>query len=246
MIAVIVIYALLFSVQRTIAYFASDYQNLNIALQQIFGVFLPVFVYYKTKGEKYISKSDLKAKSPVLAVLSLMSGMLMQISGSFLNFFPVYFLENTNIPAPKGFSLPEGIGMLGYIIAVCLMPAVTEEVLFRKFTYDKFSKYGKMRAVFFTALIFGISHLDLYSFVPLTVVGLILSCIVYEGFPLIYAMIFHFAFNISGVILQKLTMLESVNELLNNYFVPLGALSCVFEILFILYLRGLRRKINKW
>lgn len=236
MLSFIIIYAALFTVQRAVSRIFPDYPNTSILLQQIFGVFLPVFIYFIIHNKKYISKRDLKANGTVM-LFSLAAGFCQQLISTLINYPAVILLSRFGIKPPNMPETPEGIQLLAYIFLICCLPAVTEEVLFRKYTFSVFEKTGRKTAAVITAIIFGTVHCNLFSIVPLTVTGLILSYIIYKGFPLICTILFHFSFNMAGTILEILTKYENINTALNNYFWHINFIAATAVILFLIYIR---------
>lgn len=240
MTALIIIYLTLFIIQRAISAVFADYSYTSILFQQVFGVFLPVLIYYTINSESYIEKSELRIKLNDIPIM-FFGGFFMQFLGSFINYPVVYLLEKLQIPTTTSASIPQGSKIFLYIFLICCIPAVFEEVLFRKFTYNILKKYGKNTALFLTALIFGIVHFNLWSILSLIVAGLMLSYLVYNGYPLIYPILFHFSLNLSGIILDFIIKNEKWAEILNNYFPLFGFVSGIFIIIFTFYISKERR-----
>ncbi len=72
-------------------------------------------------------------------------------------------------------SLPE---LFGVIFIVALIPAISEEILFRGLVQRSIEKsLTPMRGVIITGIIFGAYHLNPFSFIPLVVIGIYLGYI---------------------------------------------------------------------
>lgn len=246
MTSLIIVYLFLITVQRAVSVLFADFPYTSILAQQIFGVFMPVLIYFEyIKKEKCVEKNDLKIK-PFHISIVLFSGFFMQFFGSFINYPVVILLSKLNIKAPKMTPVPDDFKIIYYIFLICILPALTEEIFFRKFTFNKLFKFGKIKALVITSLLFGIMHFNIYSIIPLIVAGFIMTYTVYKGFPLIYTILFHFSLNFSGVILDVISENETVNTLIYNHFALFGIISGIFVIAFCFFIKeGFERWAKK-
>jgi len=237
MTSLITVYLALIVIQRAVSVLFADFPYTSILAQQIFGIFMPVLIYFEfIKREKYIEKKDLIIK-PLHIPIIFASGFCMQFFGSFINYPVILLLQKLEIEAPKMAEVPEDFKLIYYIFLICVLPAFSEEILFRKFTFLKLSQFGRLKALFLTSVIFGIMHFNLYSVIPLIIAGFIMTFTVYKGFPLIYAVIFHFSMNFSGVILDVITKNENINTLIYNHYALFGIISGIFVIMFALFIK---------
>ena len=242
MFEIAVIYFILITFQRITHSFFYDFPNISILMQQILGVFLPVFINYKfIKKEKYIEKKDFEIKIKDIPIL-FSAGFCMQVFGSFINYPVILYLSKMGITPPAMEPVPKDEKIFIYIILICILPALFEEVLFRKLTFSVLSDYGRKKALFLTALFFAVIHFNPFSFVPLFLAGITMTYTVYKGYPLIYAILFHFSLNFSGIILDFLTKNETMRLFINNYFVFFGVLSMIFTAMFYIYISRERNK----
>lgn len=91
-------------------------------------------------------------------------------------------------------SIPE---LLFVLVAVALVPAIAEEILFRGLVQRSFeAKLGGRKAVVMTGLIFAVYHLNPFSFIPLVVLGLYLGFLVYRSNSLWVSVAAHFYNNL--------------------------------------------------
>lgn len=237
MTSLITVYFFLIIIQRAVSVIFADFPYTSILAQQIFGIFMPVLIYFEfIKKEKCIEKKDLIIK-PLHIPIVLVAGFCMQFFGSFINYPVIVLLSKLNVTAPKMADVPDGFKIVYYIILICILPALFEEILFRKFTFKKLSQFGKRKALVLTSVIFGIMHFNPYSVIPLIVAGFFMTYTVYKGFPLIYTILFHFSLNFSGVILDVISKNESVNTLIYNHFALFGIVFGIFTGLFWLFIK---------
>lgn len=87
-------------------------------------------------------------------------------------------------------SVPE---LVWVIIVIAVVPALTEEFLFRGLIQRSFEKgLGPVRAIVLTGIIFGAYHLNPFSFVPLAVLGIYLGFIAHRANSLWSSVAAHF------------------------------------------------------
>ncbi len=123
------------------------------------------------------------------------------------------------------------------VIVVAVVPALSEETMFRGFIQRSFElKYKKYIAVIITALFFSLYHFNPYGFIPLFVLGAFFGFAAYKSKSLVIPMILHFLNNFSAVMLYhfigddeliKSDVSVNSNEL-NSYVVVFFVLSVLF------------------
>ena len=87
-------------------------------------------------------------------------------------------------------SVPE---LLWVIVVIALIPAVAEEFLFRGLVQRCFEKgLGPAWAIALTGIIFGVYHVNPFSFVPLAVIGMYLGFLAYRSNSLWTSVAAHF------------------------------------------------------
>ncbi len=83
------------------------------------------------------------------------------------------------------------------LIVVSFIGPVIEEVFFRGFLYSAFKKnWGVLPALFLSSVLFSIVHLQLYSFVPLMIIGWLLAYIFEKTKSLFPAIFLHGVYNL--------------------------------------------------
>jgi membrane protease YdiL (CAAX protease family) len=83
------------------------------------------------------------------------------------------------------------------LIVVAFVGPVIEEVFFRGFLYSAFKKnWGVLPALFLSSVLFSIVHLQLYSFVPLMIIGWLLAYIFEKTKSLFPAIFLHGVYNL--------------------------------------------------
>jgi len=141
------------------------------------------------------------------------------------------------------------MGMLGentlWIFAAAAISApILEEILFRGVILDGFLKnYSPTKAIFGSAIIFGLFHMNPYQFVAATLIGVLMGWIYWRTNSLSLCILIHFLNNALGFFLNwifelPLNTMGSTRALMNNdpqYFMMLGVAGVVVLVgLFLL------------
>ena len=95
--------------------------------------------------------------------------------------------------------------LLLVVIVVAVVPAISEEAMFRGFIQRSFElKYKKYIAAVVTALFFSLYHFNPYGLIPLFILGAFFGFAAYKSKSLIIPMILHFLNNFSAVMLYHI------------------------------------------
>ena len=135
-------------------------------------------------------------------------------------------------------SFPE---FLIIVFAIAVTPAICEEFLFRGLVFKNFEKViPPSKAIFFSGLLFALFHFHPFNIIPLTVLGIFLTFIVYHSGSIYTAIICHFLNNFisaTAVYIYGADSLdtEKINPEDQMQFILLGVFSlAVFIIVIIL------------
>lgn len=123
-----------------------------------------------------------------------------------------------------------------------LIPAITEETLFRGFLQSSLEQeYKPAKAIIITSLIFAILHFNPIGFIPLICIGIYLGFVAYATNNLILPMIIHFVNNTFAILMiynQDLTELENnVSQVssLTGFLLIITGLILIFTSSFIIF-----------
>ena len=105
-------------------------------------------------------------------------------------------------------------GIATWFIMIIVAPLV-EELIFRKFIIDRTKKYGEKYAIVFSAVCFGLFHMNLQQFIYAASIGMVFGYIYSRSGKIHYTMIMHSIINAIGylVVLIAGPMLESVQDI---------------------------------
>ncbi len=148
-------------------------------------------------------------------------------------------LESTTEKLVTANSVPE---FLIIIIVIAVTPAICEEFLFRGLVFKNFEKIiPASRAIFFTGLLFALFHFHPFNLIPLVVLGVFLTFIVYHSGSIYTAVACHFINNFISALAVFIYGTDSIDA--DNtasmtsdeqlQFAVLGIISLVIFILII-------------
>jgi len=154
-----------------------------------------------------------------------------------------YSLYNTFVPGGGSRIL----NVVYTVIAFALVPAITEEYLFRGIILSDYSEYGVSTAIIMSGIMFSMVHFNLNQFVVYFFCGVVSAYAVYITQSLWAGMLLHFLNNLYAVFFESVLwdVIKSPNSLIFFLFVIM-TLFIVFLVLSfngaetILYHAGIR------
>lgn len=218
---------------------------LLIMLNQVV-LFVPPILCYML-----ITRSKLKSFIPIKSidfknvVLIIILTFLIQSYSSVITSITSFFFENTVSDTVTDDIL--NFKFSSIVWAVAIAPAIFEELVFRGIILTNYKALPFKKAIFFSALMFGIMHLNITQFFYTIPVGMFLAFLVYYTGSIYSSMIAHFVTNFSQVLLVKvasilypsmflteqvLTYEDKMSSLMGSIFT--AVLTTPFFILFIL------------
>lgn len=102
------------------------------------------------------------------------------------------------------------------ILFICILAPIFEELLFRKIIIDHTRQYGERTAIIFSAIAFGLFHMNLYQIFYAFGIGLIFAFVYSKTKNIKYTVIMHSIINFFGSIVVPL-LISNINlEFWNN------------------------------
>ena len=190
----------------------------NVYVEWIFGVgpmyliAFPIFVLL-IKGMKTAKREKKKMSAgEFLSLLLIGEGLMFvgNIIGQTLNSFIGAILgrEVTNSTSELIDNSPI---WLIFLVTVILAPII-EELMFRKFMIDRFSRYGDLLAVIVSSVAFGLFHGNFYQFFYATMLGFILGYIYTRTRNVKYSILMHMIINFFGSV-AVMPLLDIISNL---------------------------------
>ena len=205
-----------------------------IIIAQIFAVGLPCLVtalIEKADFKREFNFNKIKLNN---ALYSVLLGVALQPLAMLAN-IPlqrlVFNLKGGILPTVV--QSPENLWQIfGMLVMVCLIPAVFEEFLLRGMVLNSVKKYGMIKSIVVTAVIFALLHNDISSFVGLIVLGLACGFGVLMTGSVLAGMITHFAFNATGVLLDFfMTAYPQINSMgFLSLFASMGIVASIVAV----------------
>ncbi len=218
---------------------------LAVIILQLVIFIIPGILYCRFKGTEFTPKLKLKMLKPNKIWVSVFSLFLL-ISGSSLiklglyavgYYSSQYTLYENYLPADAS-SLAN---VLYIIIAIAIMPAITEEFIFRGIVLTEYDNSGvsKTAAVVISALLFAMLHFNLFQLPVYFYGGLVLGYIVYLTDSLWSAVFVHLLNNTYGLLFetQLLRLITQTDSLVFVLFI----IAIVFLVFLILTLQAAER-----
>lgn len=181
------------------------------------------------KTKKYVKKSS--SKKGQIVSYTLMGIAAMYVIG----FIVELILEKINVnPTMIENALYFDNSYLGYIlffIEIAILPAIFEELLFRKVMLNGAKKYGTVFSIIFTAVMFGLIHMNIPQAINAVFIGIVFAYVVIKTGSIIPSMILHFVNN--GT--QALLMINENNVVMTNIISYVYvALAIIGALIFVL------------
>ncbi|WP_321478653.1 type II CAAX endopeptidase family protein [uncultured Bacteroides sp.] len=208
----------------------AEINSLSLAPSMLIGFLLMFSYLYKTG---YISKS--KKTWSFVSLDYLLYSSIMALSAIFLIDYLMSFMSWLPDWMEDSFDALQA-GSLG-IICIALLGPILEELLFRgAVTKILLQKYTPTKAIFLSALIFGIFHLNPAQIVGAGLMGVILAWIYYKTASLIPCILMHVINNSLSVYLNiKYPDANYTEDILgSNYYIWLLLAGVLFLSTFLL------------
>lgn len=188
-------------------------------------ILLPVLIYSFAKKLNF--KEVFRFNNPGLLPLIIIAliSVPAYFTASMLNNIVVYFIQFIGevpiqeIPVPQSL-LEFGMG----ILIVAVTPAICEEMLHRGLLLKGYEIRGSIRAVFITAIFFGIFHMDLTNLVGPIFLGILIGYYVIRTNSIFAGMLAHF---MNNTIAESISYYYRTSELLNTQFISLSDLGSI-------------------
>ncbi len=195
---------------------------------------LPSYLYLKPLYIKNKLNSD-KVSIKQSINLILMGSFIVTIIQFVLSFITK---ENSSFDIVQlmGADFSSLIGILLFTLQVAILPAIFEELLFRKAMLKILSKFGNMTSIIITSVCFALMHQNLTQGVFAFLLGIILAFITIKTKSIIPAIIIHFLNNFTAVIATialktNNTSLASILEITIITVLIISTISLIMNIL---------------
>lgn len=201
--------------------------------------------FYGNLSKQNAKKMSIKESSKIvcmgvalLLIIQIVLGIIYKKIGLDDNIF-----DSINIIPKGGF-----FAIFLYIIGIALVPAIFEELLFRKVILNYSKIYGNMFAILFSSLLFAIYHMNLNQAIFAFLIGLLFGVIAVKTNSIKLTMILHFINNSYACIVTILNEESLAFILLNIIIFIFSIVGVILIIMNVPKLKNIDKnnfKINK-
>lgn len=194
------------------------------------------FFYSKTKNISYNAIKIKTKTNPWFIVICVVLGLsICLLTDKFITMFAVG-LQQIGLTINTSLSIP--LDCFGnYVLAlfvIALLPAVTEELIYRGIILNGLRSLGKWPAILLTSLAFCLMHLNVGQFPFTFMLGIVLGYIMFETSCLWLCMILHFVNNATVLTGMYITQSSTLPQITALYAVEAVVLLLVAVALIVL------------
>jgi len=208
-------------------------------------ILLPVLIY--CIYHRLNIKETFRFKSPGMmpVILIVLSSVPAYFVALFLNNIVAYLLQFIGKLPEQSIPIPSTVSELFIgILIIAVSPALCEEMLHRGLMLRAYERRGSYKAVFFTAIFFGLFHFDLTNLVGPIFLGLMIGYFVIRTNSIFAGMLAHFLNNAIAEVLQYISR-NSIPDVKSTAISPqdlvylgiYGVIGLLFLSLFIILLK---------
>jgi len=185
---------------------------------QAFIILLPILVILRIG--KFNIRETLRLNNTPLAnylivpCFAISGAIIAALIGQLINLiypFPKEYLEQMSellkMPSLNGWQV---------FALIALLPGICEEVMFRGFVYRFFEHKNKWYAIWISAAMFALFHLDPYRFIPVIFLGVLLGWLLYRTKSIFPSMLSHALNNATALAVMHLSRLNFMKPLISS------------------------------
>ena len=208
-----------------------------LGITSIVSIVVPMaFISMYIEKEYKVKKNTTVKKSAVIIIISLLLVTILQVVLSII--YPKIGIDYNAIESIFVNSSDSVFTKILYFVCIAVIPAIFEELLFRKMLIDYSRKIGNGFAIIVSALIFGIIHLNLSQTIFAFLLGLLFAIIYTKTGSIKTTMLIHFINN--GFAAITVIFKDNVNliGICTLIFLVVSAIITIYQII------KNRKKIN--
>jgi membrane protease YdiL (CAAX protease family) len=182
----------------------------------------------------------------VIPFFALSGAVIAALIGQFINLvypIPEDYLKNmAELLKLPNLKLWQIIGLIAFLPGIC------EEIMFRGFIYRFFEGKSHWHAIWISASLFALFHLDPYRFLPVLFLGLMLGWLLYKTNSIIPSMLSHTINNSAAIILVQISEIKFMKHIMSgndNFQWWLGIPATVILLLSVYYLNKINDRTQK-
>lgn len=207
---------------------------------------VPSLFYCRIRGREFTPKLRLRLFAPsqilylLYATVFMLSGVML-VSMLMYNTYPTAF-EASAVTEYAAFAMNERFFDGVYlVIAFAVLPAMTEEFLFRGIVIGEYDQYGAAVASVMSAVVFAMSHFSLVRFPVYLFSGLVLASVLFATRSVAATTLIHALHNALVLLCEKyvLHIVDKQNVSLVLFIILLGAVALLSAMLMCYEAQGI-------
>ncbi len=243
LVSAVLILTLIASIIPPSAIGLEDNPYLTTVVLQLAIFMIPSLFFCTLRGGDY--KSSLRLSRPTASsVIFMICALVVMICGScVIEYFmskiaPVTMAESAAATS-AGYAMNRGIfDGLYLVIAFAVLPAVTEEFLFRGIILSEYSSLGAFCSVFMSSVMFASCHLSPARFPVYFFCGLVLSLTAYASRSVIASMILHALYNVFVLFFEQYVLRLAEKQNISAVLFMIVAATCTLLFATIMCFEG--------
>lgn len=221
---------------------------LAVVVIQLVTYAVPSVFYYKVRGREFAPKVRLRMFR-TSHILYLFHATAFLIAGVLLLSILMYTVTPESFASASSadyasFAMNQRFFDGAYLVlAFALLPAATEEFLFRGIVIGEYERYGASIAVAASALMFAMSHFSLARFPVYLFSGVVLACATYATRSVVTSVVMHALNNAAVLLCEKyvLNIVDKQNVSMTLLLIILGAVAILSAMLMCFEASGIYR-----
>ena len=169
-----------------------------MSLIQLFVIAVPAMIFCRLRGGDYMKKLRLKPPSPSHAAFMLFALLFLFFGSAGINYLVYTAFPDANPYVAYDSSSGVG-GGLYLVLTMAILPAITEEFLFRGVVVAEYESKGVPAAVFMSSVTFAMLHFSITGLPAYLFSGLVLAAVLYTTRSVFAAMIVHMLNNTATI-----------------------------------------------
>ncbi len=188
---------------------------LTAAVLEVLIFAIPSAIYARARGRKFFSHMRFKMFKAVDIPLMIFALGLMIFGGAMINFYiyrlaPELFRYSASTVMTKGVT-NVGAGLYA-ALSVAILPAITEEFIYRGIIVAEYERNGIALAVILSSVTFALIHFDAVRIPVYIFHGVVLAAVLYAARSIFATMIIHAANNILVLFFEKYVYRAAVRQ----------------------------------
>ena len=219
---------------------SDEYSNVMFGMVPVIFIDIVVIViglkWTKISFKKeFINKGRYDKKTILIGMISL-AGLLLLSNSIYTIYSTIINSMGIVIPSPD-FTFPTNINIrIIYILYVCILGPILEEIIFRGIILNYMKKYGLFVAIIFSAVLFTMFHMNLVQFITPLLIGILFGFICIKTESIVPSIILHIVNNSYATIMSYIYVVNiSLASKLWIGFLGIAAIGLV--ILFTKYFK---------